>query len=57
MELSFGDEELLLLETTTSLGEEVLEVLFLSLCLDDFLGGSRELVYLAFWLFVGVGEE
>ena len=23
----------------------------------DFLGGSRELVYLAFWLFVGVGEE
>ena len=39
------------------LGEQVLEVLFLSLCLDDFLGGSRELVYLAFWLFVGVGEE
>ena len=56
--LSCGDEEeLLLLETTRSLGEEVLEVLFFSLCLDDFLGGSGELLSLAFWLFVGVGEE
>lgn len=43
-------------EEVTSLGEEDLKVLFLTLCLEDFLGGSWKWLSEAFGFGLVIGE-